>query len=249
MAMLIFLCLIRSRTLSARVAYGALLFADLFMMFATVTRGAFISLSIGLIYLAIISRRDLDVVRVTAILAALVILFVCLDAFIGRYTTSGSLFERLFATTFKSGVIPENRYATWKFGLAQGLKHRYIGWGPAWNYEKGLQVKFIPHSIYLYLFNITGVCGLSAYLFFVYRLVRMSAASVRSSLVHSPFPEALLKVLHVCLIMFILDQIKIEYLRNGIYVYFIWLMFGMMAATYKIMQKNARERSLSAPSP
>ncbi len=51
----------------------------------------------------------------------------------------------------------------------------------------------------------------------------MSAASLRSSLVHAPFPEALLKVLHVCLIMFLVDQIKIEYLRNNIYIYFIWL--------------------------
>jgi hypothetical protein len=77
----------------------------------------------------------------------------------------------------------------------------------------------------------------------------MSAASLRSSLVHAPFPEALLKVLHVCLIMFLVDQIKIEYLRNNIYIYFIWLMFGLMAATYQIMQKNARERNLSVPSP
>lgn len=249
MAPLIFLCLIRSRTLSARVAYAALLLADLFMMFTTTTRGAFISLSIGLIYMAIISRRDLNFVRVTAILATLAFLFVCFDAFIARYTTSGSLFERLVATTFKSGFIPENRYVTWKFGITQGLNHPFIGYGPAWNYAKGLEAKFLPHSIYLYLFNITGLFGLSAFLFFVYRLVRMSAASVRSSLVHSPFPEALLKVLHVCLIMFIVDQIKIEYLRNSIYIYFIWLMFGLMAATYKIMQKNARERSLSVPSP
>jgi hypothetical protein len=101
----------------------------------------------------------------------------------------------------------------------------------------------------MYLFDLLGLFGLSAFIFFLYRLVKMSVGSIGASLVSSPFPQALMKVLHVCLVMFIIDQIKVEYLRNNIYTYFVWLLFGLMAATHNIIQKNAREEVLPAPSP
>jgi len=245
---IIFLYLIRSKALSVRVIIALLLLADLFMMFATITRGAFIVLMIGFIYLAIISRRDLNFFRITAITSGFVFILVCIELFVSRYTTSGSLFERLIATTFKSGIIPENRYEAWRLGLLQGMLHPFIGYGPAWDYAKGIEVKFIPHSIYLYLFNITGLCGLTSFLFFLYRLLKMSVKSIGVSLVSSPFPQALMKVLHVCLIMFIIDQIKIEYLRSHIYIYFVWLIFALIAATQNIILKNERERITPVPS-
>jgi hypothetical protein len=246
---LIFLCFVRSKRLLGRVAYALFLFADLFLMFSTITRGGVIILMIGFIYMAFISRRDLNFIRLTAITAILVFLMVFIDAFIARYTTSGSLFARLFAMTFKSGIVPENRYAAWSLGLSKGLETPFVGHGPAWDYTKGVELRLIPHSIFMYLFDLLGLFGLSAFIFFLYRLVKMSVGSIGASLVSSPFPQALMKVLHVCLVMFIIDQIKVEYLRNNIYTYFVWLLFGLMAATHNIIQKNAREEVLPAPSP
>jgi hypothetical protein len=159
------------------------------------------------------------------------------------------LLARLFATTFKRGIIPENRYYTWSFGLVRGMETPFIGHGPAFDYSKGVQLRLIPHSIYMYLFDLTGLFGLSAFIFFMYRLMRMSAKSIAVSLKSSPLPQAFLKVLHVCLIMFLIDQIKVEYLRNNIYTYFVWLLFGLTAANYSIMQERAKAEQLSAPSP
>jgi hypothetical protein len=246
---LVFLCLVRSKRLLGRAVYALILFADLFLMFSTITRGGIIILMIGFIYLVFTSRRDLNFVRLTAITATLVLLMVFIDAFISRYTTSGSLFARLFATTFTSGVIPENRYGAWQFGIVRGLETPFIGHGPAWDYAKGLERRGIPHSIFMYLFDLTGLFGLSAFIFFLYRIVKMSIRSIGASLVSSPFPQAFMKVLHVCLVMLIIDQIKVEYLRNNIYTYFVWLLFGLIAATHNIIEQNAREQALPAPPP
>jgi O-antigen ligase len=246
---LIFLCLVRSKRLLGKAAYALLLFASLFLMFSTITRGGVIMLTVGFIYMAIISRRDLNFIRLVAFTAVLVFLMVSIDVFIARYTTSGSTLARLFASTFKSGIIPENRYAIWRRGIALGMETPFIGHGPAWDYTRGLQGRLIPHNIFLYLFDLLGLFGLSAFVFFLYRLAKMSVRSIGASLVSSPFPQALLKMLHVCLVMFILDQIKVEYLRNNIYTYFVWLLFGLIAAAYNIIQQNSREQVLPAPSP
>jgi O-antigen ligase len=246
---LIFLCFVRSKKLSGRVVYALLLFADLFLMFSTITRGGVIILIMGFIYMAFISRRDLNFIRLVAFTAILVFLMASIDAFIARYTTSGSTFARLFASTFKRGVIPENRYAIWSRGISMGLETPFLGHGPAWDYIRGVTIRLIPHNIFMYLFDLTGLFGLSAFIFFLYRLVKMSVGSIGASLASSPFPQALLKMLHVCLVMFILDQMKVEYLRNNIYTYFVWLLFGLIAATHSIIQQNAREQAFPAPSP
>jgi O-antigen ligase len=131
------------------------------------------------------------------------------------------------------------------------MEHIFVGHGPGLDFawEKGLNPYRLPHSIFLFLLTITGLSGLLAFLFFLYRLLKMSIMSMGASLVSSPFPQALMKVLHVCLIMFIVDEIKIEYLRSLTYIYFVWLLFGLIAATQNIIQQNAKGQMLSAPSP
>jgi hypothetical protein len=59
--------------------------------------------------------------------------------------------------------------------------------------------------------------------------------------VNSPFPEAFMKILHVIIVIFLFDQIKIEYLRNATYTLFIWSLFGVILATYNIIKKDSRE--------
>jgi hypothetical protein len=46
------------------------------------------------------------------------------------------------------------------------------------------------------------------------------------------------------LVVFLIDEIKIDYLRNGIYQFEIWIMFAMMVATSRLA--NARPGSVSA---
>jgi hypothetical protein len=245
-AFLMFFMYIRSKRMLFKAMFGTLLLADLFMMFTTVTRGAIFSLVIGVAYLMFLSRKDLNIVRVSIITGALVLILFVMEAVVARYTTSGSLFERIVATTFEKGVVPTNRVGTWFPAFERGMRHPLFGNGPGWDFRGGLTNFFWPHSLYLFYFNITGAFGLGAFIFLMVRVIKASMSGVKASLINSSFPEALMKILHVMVVTFMVDQIKIEYLRNTKYTYFIWLMFGLVIATYNIIQKQKAERESEA---
>lgn len=246
-APIIFFMIIRSRRLAVRILFTILLLADFFMLFSTITRGAFISLAIGVIYFAVISRRDFNFLRFVGITVTLVSISLIMNYIVANYTISGSLFDRLFKTKFV-GLIPDTRYGAWTYAWQRAMQHPFIGHAPAWKFSRGLTTEFWPHNAYLYILNVSGFFGLFAFLFLLYKLFKASLPGIKSSIVSSPFPEAFLKVLHVCLVIFVIDQIKIEYLRNINYVYFIWLLFGLIAASRNIIMQKERERSGLAPS-
>lgn len=236
---IILLLSIRARRLLTRSIFTLILVADIIMLFSTMTRGAFVSLTIGMIYMAYVSRRDLNFPRLVMIGGAFVALVFIVDTLVAQYTVTGSLFGRIAATTFKSGIVPENRVLAWGGAVARGFEHPWIGHGPGWDFTKSLGLELWPHNAYLYYFNITGLFGLSAFIFLLVRLVQASWSGIRSSIVRDSFPEALMKVLHVSLVIFIIDQIKIDYLRNNIYMYFVWFFFGLIAATRNVIRSDA----------
>ena len=243
----ILLMVARSRRLLVRSAYVLLALADLFMLFSTVTRGAFISLMVGMLYLAWVSRKDLNFVKLVTYAGAFLAVIVGLNAFVARYTISGSLFQRIVGTTFERGIIPENRFLSWTRAWNRGMEHPFIGHGPGWDLSRGIEFSLWPHDAYLYFFNIGGILGLAAFLFLLVRLVTATLPGYGSSLIRSPLPLAFMKALHVSLVIFIVDQIKIDYLRNEIYEYFIWLFFAMIAATAAIIRNESRARENSSP--
>ncbi len=245
-AFIIFLVYLRSKRMLHRALYGGLLLVDLFMMFATITRGAFFSLILGTAYLMFLSRKELNIVRFTYIVGGLVLLMVVMEGVVARYTTSGSLFQRVVAMTFEKGIVPENRVGTWFPAISRGMESPLFGHGPGWDFRAGLTKGFWPHNLYLFYFNITGFLGLGAFLFFIWRIIRSSMAGVGASLASSPFPEALMKVLHVIVIIFLFDQLKIEYLRNSNYTYFIWFLFGLVIITHNVILTRGDERESPA---
>ena len=242
-AFFILFMLIRSKRMTVRVLFGIFLVVDLFLMFATITRGAFFSLIVGSIYLMFLSRKDISFVRFSYIIVGMTALLVVMEGVVARYTMSGSLFERVMATTFESGLIPANRVGTWGGAIERGMINPLFGQGAGWDFARGITTGMWPHCLYLFYFNITGLFGLAAFMFLVYRLFKSTFSGIHASLATSPFPEALMKILHVALLIFLFDQIKIEYLRNSKYTYFIWFFFGLIIATHNIINKQKNERA------
>ncbi len=234
---------VRSKRLLSKVIFTILVLMVLFMLFSTITRGAFISLMVGLIYLAFICRKDLNIVKITILVAVLIFVMVSIDTFMTKYTVSGSLFHRLVGTTFERGFIPDTRVDSWTGAVDRWLRHPIIGNGPGWDFTHGIEAGLWPHNGYLFILNITGIFGLIAFLFLLYRLVRVSIKQVGVSLTDASFARSLMKVLHVCLVIFIVDTAKIDFLRNNIYLYFVWIFFGMIGATAK---QIAREEEAAA---
>lgn len=244
---LLLFMVVRSKRLLIRTLYTTLLVTCLFLMFATITRGAFITLVLGLLYMGYICRKDLDIVKVVTMAGAFIGLIFFLETFVAQHTVSGSLFGRLVNTTFEAGVIPSNRYLGWSQGIQRALWHPLFGNGPALDWGKGVELAVYPHNGYLFLLDMTGLLGLSAYLLLLYRLVKTSLMRVSSSIVSAPFPQAFMKVLHVWLVMFMFDQIKIEYLRNNTYIYYVWLFFALIPATRNAILKTEEEQPEQAP--
>ncbi len=247
-AFIIFLMFVRSRRMLSRALFGALLLIDLFMMFTTITRGAIFSLFVGTVYLMFLSRKELNIVRITYIVGALALILVVMEGVVARYTTSGSLFERVIATTFEKGVVPANRVGTWFPAIERGMENPIFGHGAGWDFQEGLTKGFWPHSLYLFFFNVVGLFGLGAFIFFIARIIKSTLVGVKASLATSPLPEALMKMLHVIIIIFLFDQIKIEYVRNSNYSYYVWFLFGLVIATYNIIIKQRTEREKTVPS-
>ncbi|MCK4538702.1 MAG: O-antigen ligase family protein [Candidatus Krumholzibacteria bacterium] len=245
--LIFFFLFTRAKRMLMKSLYMGLLITDLMMMFTTITRGAFISLFIGVVYLTFLSRKDLNFVRLVMLAGTFALMIFVLETVVAQYTASGSLFDRLFQTTFEKGVIPTNRVAAWGGAIARGMQHPIIGNGPGWDFSGGLNVGLWPHNVYLFYFNITGILGLGSFLFLLYRLGRATLPGVSSSLANSSYAEGFMKILHVCFVMFVIDQIKIEYLRNDKYVFFIWFFFGMIIATSNVIDKQKKERLKSAP--
>ena len=55
------------------------------------------------------------------------------------------------------------------------------------------------------------------------------------------YPRALMLTLSVMMVVFLVDQTKIDYLRNPIYQYYPWMIMGLIAATHRILrQQEAR---------
>jgi hypothetical protein len=236
---IIVLMIVRSRRLLIRSMYLALLLSVLFMQFATIVRGAFISLIIGIIYLAWISRKDLNIVRSTGLAAAFVGTIVIIDAFMARYTVSGSLFKRLVGTTIERGFIPDTRVKSWTGAVERWLLHPFIGNGPGWDFTYNIEGRLWPHNAYLYYLNIFGVFGTAAFLVLLYRLAKTSLREIGQPISSASFPRSLMKVLHVSLIVLIIDMLKVDFQRNFLYQFFVWILFALISATRKVIDKSA----------
>jgi O-antigen ligase len=237
---IILLFFVRSKRMLFKSAYFGLIMLCVAILLATSTRGAFISLGIGLIYTLWVIRRDLNIVRVTYIAVLVVGLLAFTEVVISRYTISGGMMSRLMKTRFE-GYVPDTRVNAWPKAIERAKEHLVIGHSPAWDFSKGLEKFNWPHNGYLFYLNMTGIVGLATFLLLLYILLRATIRARAQSMFDPSFPKALMLILHIDLVIFMIDEIKIDYLRNHIYVYFIWFLFGAIAATYNVVRNESRE--------
>ncbi len=248
--LLVLFLFLRARDAVRKTFYGVLLAMVTFVLFATVTRGAIIALAVGLAYLVWVLRREVRFVSLVVSAAVIVAGFAAMDFYVANYTRSGDLFKRLSdkqTLTFTNG-LPEGRAATWVQAFDRWLEHPIIGHGPYYSLEKGLTFWYWPHNVYLYIANIVGVIGLA---FFVWLLWRMWWLSGRfgSGTQDPDYTRAWLAYAHVQLLVFAVDQLKIDYLRNPIYQFQVWIMFGLLVAGLQIVTHPPVPAARPAPAP
>lgn len=244
--LLVLFLLLRAESTSRRVAYGLLLFLVVFVLFTTVTRGAFIALGVGALYLLWVVRRRVSFVTLVTVITVLLVGFLAMNFYVSNFTRSGDVLERLGGTTFVGGWMPDSRAEAWTGAWERTLEHPLIGHGPYYSPRTGTRVWFWPHCLYLFVANNVGFIGLGIFLWLLWTLFRISRPST-DDVRHGGFAQSFLIIGHVQLLVFIVDQIKIEYLRNPIYSFQVWVMFSLIVAAYQISRRAPQLAPAGAP--
>jgi len=224
--------LIRARTTTQRVLLGLFAIFNVYTMFTTVTRGVFIALGFALPVALYKIRRHLNPVKFFTGAAAVTVLVLVMNVIVAKYTNSGDLFERMGSTKVVHGIVPEAREAPWANAWARSLVHPILGQGPWYGELPGYEVWW-PHNVYLFFANIIGYPGLLFYLALLAGLFKLTRPVV-DDLRHQSYADAFLIVAQAQLIMFCLNELKIDYLRNPNYTFQVWLMFANWTAAYLV---------------
>jgi O-antigen ligase len=232
--------LTRAQGMRARVFWGGITLLNLFILMATVTRGATISLFVGMCYLLYRLRRAMTFRQTLFSVSLGALVMFLLDFYLSHYTVSGSIFGRLINTKFIDGM-PDSR-TFWPQIIERIQQRPWTGHGPYYEFgefgREKLTKFFWPHNGYLYYLHTVGIFGTSAFLWIVGRLWFDSKRRSVGTLTSSNYPRSLLLVWHIVLTIFLVDQLKIEYLRNQHYQFFPWIVFGLMVATLNVIGRQ-----------
>jgi O-antigen ligase len=237
---------IRARSLLQRTALGGLFVLCFFILFATVTRGAMVALGVGVLYLLYMGRRHLKFIPMVVLGTAAVLAFLGMDFFVGHFTRSGDLMAR-FSQTYFVGLVPDSRVGAWQGAWKLFLEHPIIGRGPYYpSSEERLSYLAWPHNLFLYTACLFGIIGVMILVWLLVRLFLLSRPTV-DTLRHPSYSRAFLMLAHAQLLVFIVDETKIEFLRSSLYPFQIWLMFAAIVAAERIGAQSMREgRNLTA---
>ncbi|HTM57707.1 MAG TPA: O-antigen ligase family protein [Candidatus Udaeobacter sp.] len=231
-SLLLTFMILRTRSTYRRVALGLVLLLDIFVLFAAVTRGGIIALTVALAYLLYRVRRRVRIVPLTMIGASVAALAWIMNFYVSHFTRSGNVAAR-FGETHFIGLVPDDRLLAWKDGWNRFLEHPLIGHGPYYSIRTGTHVWYWPHNGYLYVANLFGLFGLTFYLVLLVLLLRLSSRG-GDDLRDPSYSRAFLPIASAQIVLFVVDQVKIDYLRNPIYPFEVWIMCAMLVSAYQI---------------
>ena len=237
--LLVMFLFLRAETMIRRVAYGILLPLLLLVLFATITRGAIVSLSAGVVYLVWVVRRRISFVTLVIIGVSLLAGFRGMDYYVATFTRSGSVIARFAAQNEFVGFMPAARATLWQGALKRSFQHPFIGHGPYYSITSGTSSYFWPHNLYLFIANNVGFIGLGIFLWLLLTLLWMSRPRT-DDLRHGDFMHSYMIIARTQMVVFMIDETKIEFMRNGNYEFQVWMMFALITAAYKITHRPAQ---------
>jgi O-antigen ligase len=102
--------------------------------------------------------------------------------------------------------------------------------------------------LYLYLLVTVGIVGLAAMLFFFGRVLYGLAKGARHGVYDTDYEKGLVSVGFIVVATFLIDELKIEFLRNGTadYSQFMFALFGVFLGWADRGNVRARTRAVEA---
>lgn len=203
------------------------------LMVGTGSRGSFLSLVGGSILFAWLFRRQIGVTRIIKSVAIIVPLFIAMSFVMINYTSYGSLFTRLADTEIDDSGIPETRSLVVALTLEKIPEAMVLGHGPRLKlmdetrYVPGYKpLGGYPHNLVLYLLYTVGFMGLFAWSVWFFVLSKRLYQSRRHR-TGDWYLDNLPTMGVLIVVVFLVDQIKIEFLRANLgdiqhYYFFLW---------------------------
>jgi hypothetical protein len=232
-----------------KIGYLALILINFMILIGTGNRGGFFSLIAGLLLFYYFFGKELGGKRIIGSIFIFGFLFTVVSFVIISYTPYDSIFRRIEKTEIKKGV-PDTRENVWKIAY-EGFKQKPIlGWGPRiehiylyeFNEKNGNTQKIdyseipSPHSLYLYLLYTIGIFGLAAYLIFLGNIF-IKFFKFRN-INNNNFLDGLPKLGVIILLVFLLDQVKLEFLRHTLhdYQHYVFMIFAAFLAFTELIK-------------
>lgn len=234
--------------------FSLLIAANFGFIIASGTRGGLFTLAFGgglfvFFYRKAFSMRHILMACLLIPLAIAAVSFVII-----RYTKFDTMFERLAETRIEGGV-PDTRKFVWTVVWQASKQKPIFGHGPRfrlqgdkWIEEKKKSltpdITPYPHSLYLFLFYTLGACGLFAYavfgLNFYVRLKKGMSTSHRE-----PFLAGLPRLGSILFLMFLFDEIKIDFLRYMLsdFQHYIFALFAVFLGLSDVLCKGRHDRN------
>ena len=217
-------------------------------LIATANRGGFLVLIGGAGLFLIMYRTQLGIRRTLRLATVGVFLLAFMSIIVINFTNYGQMYERLQATELEGG-LPDTRVGTWSNIAPAIAEQPLLGHGPRLRLYNdmaspypGTEVFNYPHNLYLFLLYTVGAAGLIAYLWFFGWLILRFKAGTRGSSGDS-LTEGFVKLGLLLMIVFLVDQIKIEFLRIGFidYWHFLFAFFAMFLG-FADLARSGRSR-------
>ena len=205
---------------------------------ATGSRGSFLTTVGGVVLFLWFFRPEIGAQRTMRFAIAGGSLLVLSAVLIVSFSDFNILFERLGATQIEGGVA-ESRAGTFDAAIERFPDSPVLGHGPRLRLFDDLRRRIpghipigYPHNLFFFLVHTVGLLGLLAYLAFFWSLGRAFHRS-RQSKSRSPVLNGVPTLALILLIVFLVDEYKIEFLRFGFrdlqqYMFASWgLMLGL----------------------
>ena len=224
-----------------RILLLGIVAGNLGMMIATGNRGSFLVLLASMLWFLYLFRTELGFVRIVQMLTASAIVLVGAAFVIVNFTSFDVMFDRLATTQLDESGVPDTRANVWPRAWAAFEEKPLLGHGPNVEQERVVRYRSIhpdqlilayPHNLYLHLLVTVGVVGTIAFLiFFLVALVRLFRAP-RTGNFATEYERGLVRVGLIVLVGFLVDELKIEFLRSGTtdYAHFVFALLGLFIA-------------------
>lgn len=217
-----------------RLLWGFGTGACLIALVASATRGPILALAVAIVWMVIggrgaIPRRHVIVL----IFGGLVLLQI---AALSAPHLLEQMLDRMSEDLTKADSM-SSREVAWRQAIEAIAKSPLLGHGlaiPMGTWKGGVAMNL--HSLYLHLAYTIGIPGLLLFMGIIVRLFQISLRAARDRS-QTPFIRHVMMGLNACLVLFLIDQLKIEYSRAPIEITLIWVLFAFLLSAEKLARQ------------